>query len=100
MESHERRKEEPPILPSPGMARDAAKDVNLRRVQAKEPPTSQVRGWRGTRRRMGTSDASKLRSLRRGSVEGRRPSKPRRLQLTEERNLRRVRAEEPPTRPS
>ena len=32
--------------------------------------SSQVRGWRGTRRRRGTSDTSRLRNLRRGSVGG------------------------------
>jgi len=32
--------------------------------------SSPVRGWRGTQRREGTSDASRLRNLRRRSVEG------------------------------
>jgi hypothetical protein len=31
-EAHKQRKEEPPILPSPRMARDAAEERNLRHV--------------------------------------------------------------------
>jgi hypothetical protein len=38
-EAHKQRKAEPPTLPSPGMAEDAAEVRNLRRVQAEGPPT-------------------------------------------------------------
>ena len=60
--------------------------------------SSQVRGWRWTRRRGGTSDTSRLRNLRRfprrriGGQGGRRTSR-----AAEPRNLRHGQAEEPPT---
>jgi hypothetical protein len=59
---------EPPILPSPRMARDAAGSRNLRSGQAKEPPTRKRRRI-GDRADWGTSRVARPRNLRSGQAE-------------------------------
>ena len=89
-EAHKQRKVEPPILPSPRMAEDAAEVRNLRRAQPEGPPTEKRRRI-GNRASQGTSRTAELRNPDASELRNLRHMKCRRI---------RDRAEDPSLRPA